>query len=231
MSELTYYPNVEQCSEEWFELRRGILTASTIKHVITPAKMKRARNAKASSHLYELVAQRIAGYVDVSDFLSEDMSRGYIDEDEAFVAYSEHYSRAKSCGFVSNDKWGFTLGYSPDGLVGDEGQIEVKGRKHKYQVESIIANEMPSDYLIQVQTGLLVTEREWCDFISYSAGLPMMTLRIYPNAKVQAAIVEAASLIEAEVIEAMALYEQRITAAEGRFVRTERRRPEDEIHL
>lgn len=222
-----YYPDVEQLSEQWFELRCGILTASTMKAIITPAKLKRASHAKASAHLYELVAQRIAGYTDASDYLSDDMERGYADEYQARELYGKHYAPVETRGFITNSKWGFTIGYSPDGLVGDDGLLECKSRRHKYQVETILANAMPSEFLMQVQAGLLVSERAWCDFISYSAGLPMTVIRVYADEAVQSAIVEAATSIESEITDALALYERRIAAT--KHIHTERRQPEAEI--
>lgn len=227
--DVTYHYDVEQCSEEWFALRCGILTASTMKHVITPAKLKRADNATSRSHVYELVAQRIAGYVDVSDFMSDDMERGYLDEHDARELYSKHFAPVRQCGFISNDKWGFRIGYSPDGLVGKDGLIEAKGRRHKHHVETILTNEMPADYLMQVQTAMLVTGRQWCDFISYSAGLPMAVIRVYPEKAVQEAILDAAYTIEAEIEKALETYADRLAATGARFIETKRRAPEQDI--
>lgn len=215
-----YHYNVEQCSEEWNQLRCGILTASTMKHIVTPAQLKRAKNDKARAHLYELVAQRIAGYADASDYMSDDMERGFADEWEAKQLYSKNYAEVRTCGFISNDKWGFTLGYSPDGLVGKDGLLEGKSRRHKFQVQTILEDEMPSEYLMQVQTGLLVADdREWCDFVSYSGGLPMFVKRVYPDPKVHAAIVDAAGEVEQEIRKSLELYAERIAA--GGFVATQ----------
>lgn len=97
-------------------------------------------------------------------------------------------------GFVTNDQWGFTLGYSPDGLVGDDGLIECKSRKQKYQMETIMTDTVPEEYVIQLQTGLLVTERKWIDYISYCGGMPMYVRRVVPDEKIQAAIVAAATI-------------------------------------
>ncbi|MGM9512424.1 lambda exonuclease family protein [Larkinella sp. GY13] len=185
---IKYYENIVQGSDEWFELRRGILTASEMKHIVTPT-FKTADNEKTRTHLYELLAQRISGYVEPS-YVSDDMMRGNEEEVLARIKYSEGFEvPVKDMGFITNDRWGFMLGYSPDGLVSEDGQIECKSRRQKYQVETILTNEMPVDYLLQVQTGLLVTGRAWCDFVSYSGGLPMLTKRIYPYKKIQDAII------------------------------------------
>lgn len=221
---ITYHPDIVQGSEEWFALRCGRLTASEMKLIVTPT-LKVAANEKERAHLYTLLAQRITGYVEVG-FIGDDMLRGYEDEIDAKMAYAEHYAPVDDCGFISNDDLGFTIGYSPDGLVGEDGLIEIKSRKHKFQVETILENvaagTAPAEFVIQVQTGLWVTKRKWLDFISFSAGLPMATVRIHPDPVVQEAIVNAATAFEARIGERMADF-TRVLKSGARFLQTERR--------
>lgn len=219
---IKYYNDIIQGSEEWYAARRGLLTASEMKLILTPAKLQYASNDKERAHLYELLAQRITGYTEPS-YISDDMLRGREDECYARMYYENHYGAVQEMGFIINDKWGFTLGYSPDGLVGDDGAIECKSRKQKFQIETIIADEIPVEFMLQVQTGLLVSERSWIDFISYSGGLPMLTKRIYADAEVQAAIVNAATIFEEKLQEKLAAYNTSLNAAGGRFIPTERR--------
>jgi hypothetical protein len=140
--------------------RAGILSASEMKTIITPT-LKIASNDKVRAHLYELLAQRVTGYVE-PHFESYDMERGKFDEEHARAKYSEEYAEVEEVGFITNDKLGFTIGYSPDGLVGDDGLIEVKSRVQKWQMQTLIefvANqEVPADFLIQCQTGLFVAD-------------------------------------------------------------------------
>lgn len=189
---IEYYEELIQGSEEWLEARRGILTASEMKLIITPANLKPASNDKERAHVYELAAQRISGFVE-PHYISEDMMRGNDDEVYARALYADKYAPVTEMGFITNDKWGFKIGYSPDGLVGDDGLIECKSRRQKYQIETIVKQEVPAEYVIQLQTGLLVSERKWIDFISYSGGLPMFVQRVYPDPVVQEAIVLAAT--------------------------------------
>jgi hypothetical protein len=109
---IKYHTDVFQGSNEWLELRRGILTASEMKLIITPT-LKIADNDKTRAHLYELAAQRISGYVE-PHYVSDDMLRGQEDEIYAREAYAQHFAPIETVGFITNDKWGFTLGYSPD---------------------------------------------------------------------------------------------------------------------
>ena len=134
------------------------------------------------------------------------MLRGWEDEIAAREVYSQRYAPVDEVGFVTEDKWGFTLGYSPDGLVGDDGLIEVKSRRQKYQAETIITGEVPVDYMLQIQTGLLVTGRKWLDFISYCGGMPMFVKRVYPDEAMQAAIIGAAEEYEHRIETALAQY-------------------------
>ena len=193
--------DLTQGSPEWHAARCGLLTASEMKLIITPT-LKIASNDKERSHLYELLAQRITRYVEPS-YISDAMLRGMDDEIEAVVQYGRNYSPVEKVGFVTNDRWGFTIGYSPDGLVGDDGQVECKSRAQKYQIQTlceyVAMDAIDPDFMIQVQTGLLVTERAWCDLVSYSGGLPMATVRVVPDLVVQAAIINAATAFEARL--------------------------------
>lgn len=225
---VVYHPNLIQGSSEWLAARCGLLTASEMKHIITPAKLQYAQNDKEKAHLYELLAQRITQYVE-PHYIGDDMLRGVFDELDAKTIYNEKYAPVQDVGFVTNDKWGFTLGYSPDGLVGDDGVIECKSRRQKFQVETIIADGMPDDFKIQVQTGLLVSERGWCDFVSYSAGLPMLTVRIFPDAEVQEKIIAAATTFHEKLNALLAVYLDKLKVPEARLVPTERKPTEMEI--
>ena len=80
----------------------------------------------------------------------------------------------------------------------------------------------PDDYILQVQTGLLVSERKWCDLISYHGGAPMATMRVETDEKIQAAIVEAATLFEQRMTEKLAKYNE-ILASKARLIPTERK--------
>lgn len=201
---ITVHDNFEQGSELWLEARRGLITASEMKLILTPT-LKVADNDKTRAHVYEILAQRISGYVEPT-YIGDDMLRGMDDEILARDLYCKNFAPVREAGFITNDEWGFTIGYSPDGLVGDDGLIECKSRRQKYQVQTIASDEVPSEYMLQLQTGMLVTGREWIDFISYSGGLPMFVKRVYPDGDVQAAIIKAATAFEDKVGEAMRSY-------------------------
>ena len=192
------YDRVEQGSEEWHSLRCGILTASEVKLILTEKTLKPSNNDKTRSHVYEIAGQRITNYTEPS-YINDDMIRGMRDEIYALELYSKKYEPVKEVGFITNDKLGFTLGYSPDGIVGDFGLVECKSRLQKHQLKTIANNEVPSDYMLQLQAGLLISERQWIDFISYCGGMPMFVKRVYPIVEYQQAIIEASINFEFKV--------------------------------
>ena len=192
---ITHHAELIQGTDEWLALRLGILTASEIKHILTLKTLKKSSNDRERQHVFDILSQRITDYVE-PHYVSDDMLRGRDDEIEARHQYAKHFAPVKEIGFITNDRFGFTIGYSPDGLVGDDGLIECKSRRPKYQVQTIAENEVPDEYVLQLQTGLLVSERKWIDFVSYCGGLPMFVKRVYPDPQWQAAIVAAVTSFE-----------------------------------
>lgn len=227
LSGLRLYPDLIQGSDEWFDVRRGIITASEVGQLLTPG-LKLANNETARTHVWELLAQRISGFIEPT-YIGFNAERGHEDEMWARVAYAEHFAPVEDMGFMSNDKWGFTLGYSPDGIVGDDGLIECKSRVQKYQVKTIIEHvatgslTIPKEFLAQCQCGLLVSERKWLDFISYSGGLPMAVIRVWPDDAVQAAILEAAAGLEAQISSLMSEYREAQSRQDAHLIPTVRR--------
>lgn len=203
-----YHFDIAQGSEEWHALRCGIQTASEMKLILTlTPKPRAANNDKERAHLFELLGQRITGYVEPR-YISDDMLRGHGDEIDARIRYAENYAPVTECGFVTNDDLGFVIGYSPDGLVGDDGLIECKSRRQKFQVETILADNVPAEYMLQIQTGLIVTRRKWLDFVSYCAGMPMFVRRVYPDATIQSAIADASIDFEDRLRSAQSRYNE-----------------------
>ncbi len=220
---INYFYTLDQGSQEWLEQRRGVLTASEMDLIITPKTLKKANNDKSRAHLYELAAQRISGFVE-PQYISDDMLRGMQDEGLAFDLYEQKYSALHKCGFISNDQWGFKLGYSPDGvLVDGTGLVEIKSRRQKYQIQTIAKDEVPEDYVIQLQTGLLVaSDRQWIDFISYCGGLPMYIKRVYRDDVLANAILEAAGEFYGQMDAMVAHYHQQCSDIADRLTATER---------
>ncbi|MEL7299341.1 MAG: YqaJ viral recombinase family protein [Pseudomonadota bacterium] len=228
---ITYHHKLIQGSEEWLQARLGVLTASEMKLALTPT-LKTARNDKIRAHVFQLAAERVTGFTE-PHFESYDMARGHIDETFARAAYIDEFGPIRMMGFITNTRHGPKIGYSPDGLVGDDGLWECKSRSPKYQVRTAVQAKdgdsfvPPVEYFLQLQTGLLVAERKWIDFSSYCGGMPMLTMRVWPDEATQAAIIEAAQTIEADIEKVLADYRHALPHL--RPVKTERVKYEDYI--
>lgn len=219
-------PDLQQGSDEWHEQRRGIVTASVVGKLLTPT-LKVADNDTSRAVIAGLVAERITGETEPS-YMSDDMMRGVLHEPIARNRYAEHNGvTVKEVGFLLRDDWGFRIGASPDGLVGEDGGLEVKCPRAKTHIRTIVADQVPAHYMAQVQACLLVSGRKWWDFVSFCAGLPMWTKRVEPDPKWQAAIVEAVAAFEKA---AEALTSDYLARAEG-LPATERVGDLDEIRV
>lgn len=249
---LTDYPDVVQGSEEWDDLRRGIVTASTVGALITTRRLtaidytcpscgalrnepcvgKRSpdpiktlhpeRTAHAKSQpspvIIEpasndtsrdltmlLVSERINGWTEPT-YVSDDMLRGQSDEPLARDVYSEHYAPVTQTGFMLREESGWRLGYSPDGLVGEEGLLEIKSRRPKSQVKTVLSNGVPIENMAQLQCALLVSGRQWIDYVSYAGGMALWRKRVLPSPDWFRAIVAAVKQFEENAAEMMRIY-------------------------
>lgn len=171
-------------------------SARTSKASNLPPTYQVANNDTSRGLTATLVAERITGYTEPS-FMNDDMARGVMHEPIARDRYAEHNKVAvEEVGFMVREEKGWTLGYSPDGLVGDDGLLEIKCPRAKTHLRTVVAGTVPGHYMAQLQAGLLVSGREWIDFVSFCAGMPLWTKRVTADEKWQAAIVEAVTAFE-----------------------------------
>lgn len=208
---LVLYPDLLQGTDEWLEQRRGIVTASVVGDLITTKTMKPASNETSRGLTALLAAERITGWTDPT-FMSDDMFRGIEDEPRARDVYSKHYAPVQETGFMVREFDGIQLGYSPDGLVGADGLIEIKSRRPKIHLAHILAGQVPAENMAQCQAGLLVSGRAWLDYISYAGGMPMWRVRVHPDPRWFEAIVAAVQEFETNVAEMIRRYHE---ATEG----------------
>lgn len=196
------YPDLSQGSEEWLAIRRGIVTASTVGQLLT-ATGRPASNDTSRRLTLSLVAERITGETEPT-WMNDDMLRGHLEEPIARDMYAEHFADGEpvtTTGFQIRDDWGFSLGASPDGLVGDHGGLEVKAPRAKAHLATILSGEVPAQHMAQIQGCLLVSGREWWDFCSYYGGMPPFVKRVYADPKWAEAIVEAVAAFEQQAEE------------------------------
>lgn len=205
---LTILPDIDQRSDEWYKQRRGMVTASAVGQLLTPT-LKPASNDTSRNLTALLVAERITG-ITVETFINDDMWRGIQEEPRARAAYAEHYDvEVTEVGFMVREEKGWTLGFSPDGLVGDDGLIEVKAPRAKGHLQTILADEVPAQHMAQLQAGLLVSGRKWIDFISFHGGMPMWIRRVRRQKQWMDAIRDAVRTFEVTAAQMVADYEER----------------------
>lgn len=173
-----------------------------------------ARTDTANALLRTLAAERITGHVEPIP-VSWDMQRGTDDEPFARDAYAEWAGvTVDEIGFAVREEEGanvtFKLGYSPDGLPGDDGLIEIKSRRQPRQVETILNDEVPAENLAQIHAGMWVMDRQWCDYISYRDGLHLYVKRVHRDPAWDLAVFGAAEYAERTIRQHVATYTKRV---------------------
>lgn len=160
-----------QGSDEWFEARLGFVTASNFSKVL---------NKKTGRGLYmrKLAAERLTSCREES-YKNEIMEYGTETEQAARSFYEKANDYIiEQVGFACRDEW---IGGSSDGFVGQDGIVEIKCPLSSTHIETILNGKMPSKHIPQIQGLLWVTDRKWCDFVSFDPKMvakPMFCVRI-----------------------------------------------------
>jgi len=168
------HKGIEQGSEEWFAMRLGIPTASRFKDLLAGGK-----GLTRQAYMIQLAAEMLTGQKEES-YSSNAMQWGTETEPLARNAYEFISSvEVEQVTMVTND----IAGYSPDGLVGNNGLLEIKCPKTTTHIETVLSGKMPTGHIPQVQGGLWIAEREWLDFVSYDPRIPtdksFFSVRVY----------------------------------------------------
>jgi hypothetical protein len=163
----------EQGTEAWWQARLGIPTASEFDKILTPAKLEPSKSAEG--YMNKLIAEWYRGKPDET-FQSEFMKRGNEFEEEARQWYGfTHDCEPQKVGFCKDhdDRWGC----SPDALIGDDGGIEIKSVISGTMVGYVMENRIPLEYKLQVIGSILVTGREWWEFLVYHPDFKPLLIR------------------------------------------------------
>lgn len=158
---------MEQRSEEWFQARLGKVTASRVADVL--AKIKSGESASRRNYKIQLVSERLTGEKQET-YINQAMQDGIDREFYARERYVQQHGEVEEVGFVQHPT--LEAGASPDGLVGDDGLIEIKCPLGTTHTETLMTQEVPTKYIPQIQFQLLCSGRKWCDFISYNPMFP-----------------------------------------------------------
>lgn len=160
---------IAQGSAEWFAQRAGKVTASRVADVI--AKTKTGWGASRANYAAQLVAERLTGNVEPT-FTNAAMQWGTDKEPEAREAYEFHAGVfVDQVGMIDHPKIAMT-GASPDGLVGDDGLVEIKCPNTATHIETLLSGKVPAKYVTQMAWQMACTGRAWCDFVSFDPRMP-----------------------------------------------------------
>jgi putative phage-type endonuclease len=159
----------EQGSQEWLQDRCGKVTASRIADLM--ARTKSGYSASRANYASQLICERLTGCVAPS-FTNAAMIHGTETEPEARRAYEFYIDRdVIQVGFIPHPSIEMA-GASPDGLIGDDGLLELKCPNSATHIETLLGGVIPDKYVKQMQFQMACTGRQWCDFASYDNRLP-----------------------------------------------------------
>ena len=193
-----------QGSDEWFAARLGKVTASRIADLM--ARTKTGWGAGRANYMAELLCERLTGQT-ADRFTNAAMQWGTDTEPQARAAYEFLSGNAVAeVGFVDHPRIAMS-GASPDGLVGDDGLVEIKCPNTATHIETLLSETVPGKYRMQMLWQMACTGRGWCDFVSFDPRLPgdmqLWLCRITPAAgeidAVESAVAEFLAELDAKI--------------------------------
>lgn len=190
--------NVEQGTDDWHSLRVGHITGSKASHMMAGGTGK-----TRDKYLLQLAIERLTGKVVMSSFKSKPMMKG--NEDEPLAR--EHYefindADVRQVAFVLHPLIPMA-GVSPDGLIGEDGVLEIKCPNLETHVEYLLTRKIPGNYMTQVQWELACTGRQYCDWMTYCKEMPIhlrsMIIRVHRDESRISALESAAVQFNKEI--------------------------------
>ena len=205
---------IEQRSDQWFAARIGKVTASRVADVL--AKTQSGYAASRANYMAQLVCERLTDQRE-EFFISGAMQHGTDTEPLARAAYESLKDvLVYEVGFVPHPsiEW---AGASPDGLVGDDGCVEIKCPNTATMIETLLSQKVPGKYITQMQFQMACTGRKWCDYVSFDPRMPakaqMFVRRVDRDdeyiAEIEAEIVKFLAEVESQVQKLNAIIESK----------------------
>jgi putative phage-type endonuclease len=206
---------IEQGTHEWKKQRLGKVTASRMADLT--AKTKTGWGASRANYMAELLVERLT-QTPTESYVNAAMQWGTEQEPLARAAYDFlHDCNVEECGFFDHPHIGMS-GASPDGLIGDDGLIEIKCPQTATHIETLQGAAVPAKYLAQIQWQLACTGRQWCDWVSFDPRMPAtMQLFVSRVARDDKAIAE----LEKQVTDFLAELEGKISDLTKRYEQKE----------
>jgi len=165
---------INQGTDEWFDLRKGKMTASHAQAIGNCGK-------GLDTYIYSLMADYYST-APRDNYTNRDMERGNELEEQARAIYElETGLTVDQVGFIEHDE---LSGASPDGLIGEDGGVEIKCKNDTNYFKDLVEGKMDSAHNWQIQMTLLVTGRKWWDYVVYNPNFKqsMIVKRILPDA-------------------------------------------------
>lgn len=170
---ITYHRDIAQGSDEWHELRAGRITGTDAETLLINGK--NGFSAGQQTLLYKKAAEFITG-PELNGFTNYAMQRGTELEPYARMEYeSKTWNHVEQVGFVSAGDY---LGFSPDGIIGEDGLIEIKCPMGPEFVRFVDTKEIPKAHYAQMQWGMFLTGRKWCDYVVFNPDFKPAELHI-----------------------------------------------------
>lgn len=160
---------IEQRTDEWFAARLGKVTASKVADVM--ARTKTGYSASRENYMAQLVVEQITGTRQES-FTNSAMQWGTDQEPFARGAYEAATGNmVEEVGFVNHPTIEMA-GASPDGLIGDDGCVEIKCPNTATMIETLLTGTIPQKYFAQMQFQMACADRSWCDYVVFDPRMP-----------------------------------------------------------
>ena len=195
---------IEQRSEDWFVIRLGKVTASRVADVI--AKTKTGYSTSRENYMAQLVVERLT-QTKAESYTNAAMQWGTDQEPFARAAYEAAQGvMVEEVGFVPHPtiEW---AGASPDGLVGDDGLVEIKCPNTATMIEALLTGKVPTKYFTQMQFQMACTGTKFCDYVVFDPRMPakaqLFVTRVNRDdayiAEIEAEIVKFLAEVESQV--------------------------------
>ena len=191
---MSQHIEVEQRSPDWFALKIGKFSASSCSDFFMKPSTAGYKNAIA-----DLAYERITGKSsDTNGYINPAMQWGIEHEADAREAYElKTFNLVKKCGIFVMSDW---ICASPDGIVGEDGLLEIKCPQPNTQMYYLANNQLPDIYFWQVHFQMYVAEKKWVDFFSWHPDLKPLLVRVYRDEKIikeiQEKIIESVKEVE-----------------------------------